>query len=265
MDNWYLEIDSRERGLFKDDPSIIKKQLQVGDIQLRCGDTLLVILERKTISDLLSSLKDGRYSEQKKRLVSSDAVHKGYILEVSSPQYDRNLPFILWQIILRLQFKDRLVCLVTSGIKETESVLLEMVRKFQKDKKMYTLENNTNAQPYVESLHISKKENMTPERCFIMQLCQIPGISFKTASVITQKCSNLCKLIDLLKSKTPQEVKDVFSCPSLGFKKIESLKKYFMLDTKEAPNEEDTTEEDTTKNITKNEEKEFLSRENSVI
>lgn len=136
-----------------------------------------------------------------------------------------------------------------------------MVRKFQKDKKMYTLENNTNTQPYVESLHISKKENMTPERCFIMQLCQIPGISFKTASVITQKCSNLCKLIDLLKSKTPQEVKDIFSCSSLGFKKIESLKKYFMIDT----TEEALNEEDTTKDITKNEEKEFLSRENSVI
>lgn len=253
MDNWYLEIDSRERGLFKDDPSIIKKQLQVGDIQLRCGDTSIVILERKTLSDLLSSLKDGRYSEQKKRLMSSDAVHKGYILEVSSPQYDRNFPSIIWQIILRLQFKDRLVCLVTSGIKETELVLLEMVRKFQKDKKMYTLENNTNAQPYVESLHISKKENMTPERCFIMQLCQIPGISFKTASIITQKCSNLSILMDLLKSKTPQEVKDMFSCSSLGFKKIESLKKYFMIQkniTEETPNEDDTTED-----MTKNEER----------
>lgn len=229
MDNWYLEIDSRERGLFKEHTNIIKKQLQVGDIQLRDGDDTppVVILERKTLPDLLSSLRDGRYSEQKKRLLSAGSIHKGYIFEITSTHNEQALS-VLWQIILRLQFKDRLICFVTHGIKETESILIEMVRKFQKDKKMYTLENTI--EPYVESLHISKKENMTPDRCFIMQLCQIPGISFKSASIISEKYNTFPKLIDELRTKTTKEMKDIFSCSSLGLKKIESLRRFCMID-----------------------------------
>ena len=116
---WFLEIDNREHGMnfnSYENISFVKKTLQVGDIQIRKDDEIIAILERKSISDLLCSLKDGRYSEQKSRLLSSKSILKGYILEGSFV----NEP-IVWQIILRLQCKDRLICFNTKDLNETQN------------------------------------------------------------------------------------------------------------------------------------------------
>ena len=80
-------IDSRELAIKKEysDENILYENLQVGDIQIikkRHGENPLnvLVLERKTLSDLKSSLSDGRFSEQKRRINSTDFVNKGYIL-----------------------------------------------------------------------------------------------------------------------------------------------------------------------------------------
>ena len=49
-------------------PYIIYKNLDLGDIIIEYNDIPLIIIERKTIPDLLASIKDGRYKEQKKRI-----------------------------------------------------------------------------------------------------------------------------------------------------------------------------------------------------
>ena len=157
---WFLELDSRERGFnFENliDPNnttFIIKQLQVGDIQIRNNDNIIAIFERKTVSDLLSSLKDGRYSEQKKRLLSSNSIHKGYIIEGNFKN-----DFIVWQIIMRLQCKDRLICFTTDDIYSTQKIICELINKFKKDIKMYkpieSPENN-----YIDCLHVQKKKNI---------------------------------------------------------------------------------------------------------
>ena len=72
-------IDSRETNLFNniierdldkyvDKITIIKQQLEIGDIHIQMDD-LIYVYERKTINDLLSSVKDSRYKEQKSRLL----------------------------------------------------------------------------------------------------------------------------------------------------------------------------------------------------
>jgi ERCC4-type nuclease len=68
-----LHIDYREKGLFdalsKDSGlNIASQNLEVGDVMfsLEGGEPLLV-LERKSLSDLASSNRDGRYREQRAR------------------------------------------------------------------------------------------------------------------------------------------------------------------------------------------------------
>ena len=76
-----LIVDSREGKLKEYFDSIneeitklginIKYQnLNLGDIILKCNDIELII-ERKTIYDLFSSIQDGRYKEQKYRLLKN--------------------------------------------------------------------------------------------------------------------------------------------------------------------------------------------------
>ena len=86
MDLYYLTVDVRERELIKLVQRIIKttpkfnniqlivKSMPLGDISFGKSDTTpenlteYLIIERKSISDLTASIKDGRYAEQSFRL-----------------------------------------------------------------------------------------------------------------------------------------------------------------------------------------------------
>ncbi len=73
-----LKVDNREKDLIQllenQNVSFIKENLEIGDIQfLEKDDTnnqLLVLIERKSYLDLSNSIKDGRYKEQKNRILN---------------------------------------------------------------------------------------------------------------------------------------------------------------------------------------------------
>ena len=63
---------------------VVRERLDVGDVVLSAGgDTLLV--ERKTWVDLASSLTDGRYAEQKARLLAAASASAAASAAISSP------------------------------------------------------------------------------------------------------------------------------------------------------------------------------------
>jgi ERCC4-type nuclease len=72
-------IDYREKSLIEASQKFLEEgtftgltlsseNLLIGDIIIKNGDTELIIIERKTIEDLISSISDGRYREQSFRL-----------------------------------------------------------------------------------------------------------------------------------------------------------------------------------------------------
>ena len=78
-----LLIDNREQELIKIlDIPFERKNLLLGDIVYANEDKEYIIIERKTINDLLSSIKDGRHREQKMRLMNTNKnkVHYIYII-----------------------------------------------------------------------------------------------------------------------------------------------------------------------------------------
>jgi ERCC4-type nuclease len=75
-----LIIDSRERKIksyFKNHKKktitdcVSTQNLDIGDILFKLGDETLILIERKTIEDLGSSILDGRHKEQKFRIQNS--------------------------------------------------------------------------------------------------------------------------------------------------------------------------------------------------
>ena len=62
-------------------PEITYENLTLGDIIINYNNIPLIIIERKTINDLLASIKDGRYKEQKQRIIDSNIKHKIYLIE----------------------------------------------------------------------------------------------------------------------------------------------------------------------------------------
>ena len=72
MDNLELVIDQREqkiKKLWTGDATY--EALDIGDFVFRCGNETILIIERKTASDLAASIRDGRNREQKARLLHS--------------------------------------------------------------------------------------------------------------------------------------------------------------------------------------------------
>ena len=62
----YNEIINRDLDIYHDKIEIIKENIDLGDIHIKFND-IFYIFERKTVTDLQSSIQDGRYREQKAR------------------------------------------------------------------------------------------------------------------------------------------------------------------------------------------------------
>ena len=69
-------IDNREKDLIElfknNNVTHVNKNLDIGDIQFIINNEIIYIIERKTYDDLGASIKDGRYKEQKIRLLANN-------------------------------------------------------------------------------------------------------------------------------------------------------------------------------------------------
>ena len=178
-------------------------QLDIGDFQIEINGKIEAIWERKTYSDLASSLKDSRYREQKHRLIVSDILIKGYILEGHYPtgEFQGLQEGTIDSILMGLAVRDGFKLLYSNGPAHTAQILAKMLRKFPE----YQISNENIADSYrlalvQGSISTIKKENYTPEICYLSQLAQIPQISYVTAKSIAEAYPNMIELINIVKS-----------------------------------------------------------------
>ena len=97
-----IKIDTREQELFKKcestiaavqkftDIKLISETLPLGDIIINDGTNDCIIVERKSLSDLASSIKDGRYEEQSYRLNGSDHHNHNIVYLIEGDMYRFN-------------------------------------------------------------------------------------------------------------------------------------------------------------------------------
>ena len=85
-------------------------------------------------------------------------------------------------------FRDRLFVIRTLDMEETVLYIKTLLKKFTKnDFKFETKE-------YSSVIKLKKKDNLTPENCFIAQLSQIPGVSNTISRCIVEKYPNMSEL-----------------------------------------------------------------------
>lgn len=174
------------------------QQLDIGDIHI-CFEDKCFIIERKSLNDLLSSIKDGRYHEQKSRLLSSSN-EITYIIEgddIVSSINQRNQN-ILSSVYIHSLYRDNIKVVFTKDINQTATFILTLCTKIL-DKPKYFLEKKETPD-YIDTIKIKTKkiQNITPENCYIMQLGQIPSISVKVAKNIQMKYPKMRDLISAL-------------------------------------------------------------------
>jgi ERCC4-type nuclease len=178
-----------------------RAQLELGDIQFESVPDIsgavhqpLVILERKSAEDLGASQKDGRYREQRARLLAARGAGTaiGYILEIPpwSPTLTRSwcrsafTEVHAQQAIVRLQLRYGIPIFQAADTKGTVQWIRRIAGALVKDPAVFkegiAADKTAAAAAYTEAIHVKKAANNSPERIFHSILLSIPGVG-KTA------------------------------------------------------------------------------------
>ena len=175
--SYCFTIDNREHKLIalfqKMQFPIEVKALDIGDIIIKASESCkksyqdkdqryesIFIFERKSISDMISSIKDGRYKEQKARLQSmmlNRKTHKiFYLLEGDTQclsEKDKKLIYGSW---ISTQFRDGIEIIRTISVLETIHFLCRLLDRLNKNghqsltPKDVSMSNLNQVEPYNE-------------------------------------------------------------------------------------------------------------------
>jgi ERCC4-type nuclease len=148
-----IVVDVRENGILQKlefaKVEFSKKQLPLGDILLvknenttddQHDDEILVYIERKTLQDLLSSIKDGRYDEQSFRLANTIQGevprHRViYIIEGFFSTLSLQEKNLVLSAMTSIQLFKGFSVWRTSSLQETVDVIIAMAGKIERDLK----------------------------------------------------------------------------------------------------------------------------------
>ena len=234
-------IDSRETNLFNniierdldkyvDKITIVKQQLEIGDIHIQMDD-LIYVYERKTVNDLLSSVKDSRYKEQKSRLLSNYK-NVNYIIEGSDIIASNNIhnQNLLTSIYFNSTYRDNINIFFTKNINDTITFLLMLSTKIIDKPHNFILNETQKTEPdYIDICKIKSKksDNIDKETCYLLQLSQIPNISKQIAKNIKDVYPTMKILINTLAtSENPNEL--LMKIPNIGKQKANKIIEYLL-------------------------------------
>jgi crossover junction endonuclease MUS81 len=218
-----------ERDLDKYNIQITKKPLEIGDIHIIYND-INFIYERKTINDLISSVKDGRYKEQKLRLMANNPNNINYIIEgtdiiASNNNHNQQL---LTSIFYNSIYRDKINIFFTKNINDTITLLLLISTKII-DKPHNFSNNYERSNDYIDNCKIKTKkcDNIDKETCYLLQLSQIPGISKQIAKNIKDIYPSLNILLKTLNdAENPVEL--LVKIPNIGQQKATKIIQYLL-------------------------------------
>jgi len=202
-------LDYRERGLQNLQPTLKLITPPVGDIwigELDGSGNLLeggVILERKSLSDLEASIIDGRYEEQRGRLLAYANEHKvasGYVIEGETTGFQgrRFTGDSVLKIIARIQFHHRIPVFQTKSLESTMALATLIEGEWLKDKTHYSWQSGAgNSATPVAASYTKSNSRDSPDSFLLGVLTQCRGISEALARIVLEKAKNLEGLMTL--------------------------------------------------------------------
>lgn len=197
-----LLLDNREtnqerhkdlyQDLIKSKIKVEKRNLQLGDIMwiarsVEFDEEIVLdfVIERKRISDLLMSIEDGRYLEQKFRLKKCGLSRIVYLVEGS---IDEHLQETVESSLVNTQIDDNFFIQRTRTEEETIQYLINLTHHFEQNNLNYR--QNAILSPFTYeafSNSTSKSKNLTLKDLFVKQLLQIPSCTVQKVAAIVQQ------------------------------------------------------------------------------
>lgn len=235
------------------------KPLDIGDYEIYYDgcDKPCIIVERKSLADLESSIKDGRYKEQSFRLDKSPIHNHNiiYLIEGNVQNY-RNGGFrpTIYSTMLSLMYFKGFSVIHSNNQIETGEIIYNFIQKLWKEREkpgFYQIQRSVDREQkeqeqeqqleqeqeqsdyYLACIKTSKKSFITTENIFELMLMQIPGISNVSAAAISERYLNLDALIQSLKTATCSQDFSTIRLPNgrrLNKNIVDSLKRYLKIE-----------------------------------
>ena len=207
-----IKIDYRENKLIaalEPYPHTVENLL-IGDVSIHLdsqpgnengnenGNEPALIIERKTVSDMLASIKDGRYLEQKARLDASPVPNHNIIFIIEGPR--TGVPN-LHSAVFSLLYYSGFSVLFTTSVSDTARIVSAFDKKLNKDpnKITYYCDKHSNipktSTEYAALLKPEKKANVCRENAWIIMLQQLPFVSSTIATALMNQYGTITALV----------------------------------------------------------------------
>jgi ERCC4-type nuclease len=174
--------------------------LPVGDVWIGCeGEHVAangIILERKTVADFDASIKDGRYDEQRGRMLAYAQERGAKVAYVVEGAVEKSTlgPVALVKKIAHAEFNHGIPVFRTFSQAETAR-LCEALLAMWADGKFGGEQGR--AQRAADGIHVVKKANVDDPHQFALQiLCQCPGLSVKAAEALLAEFGSLKQILE---------------------------------------------------------------------
>jgi crossover junction endonuclease MUS81 len=204
---------------------LVTENLALGDIIISNDDKEIIIIERKSLNDLASSIKDGRYKEQSFRLNNYNIHNHNiiYLIEGDWNDYNRGKfnksinQHTLTSSIISINYYKGFSIYRTQNISETASYIVYFADKLMREntKKIGYYSNvidnastilndnvdrnlNKPIDSYSHAIKKVKKDNITIDNIGEIILSQIPNVSSQSAVSIMNKFKTIKNLISQL-------------------------------------------------------------------
>lgn len=194
--------------------------LDIGDFQIYKNENSElpdIIIERKSIKDLLASLKDGRYTEQSYRLENYPLINHNiyYIIEGALEKISNKIQKqTVYSTLFTLNYFKGFSILNSLNINQTCEFIYRFSDKLLREtkrKSYYNLNtnninninnsnNSNNTTDYSSVLKSTKKSNITQNNILEIMLMQIPGVSANIAQIINKEFKTIKNLINCLEN-----------------------------------------------------------------
>lgn len=177
--------------------NLLIEALPIGDVII-CDDNgnEKLIIERKTINDLLASIKDGRYDEQSCRLSGHQIKNHNIVYLIEGDVIKTHSSrMCIFSSMFSLGYYKGFSVFRTVSVEESAFFIFNTVQKMTRDKERPPYMEGATID-YISTMKKVKSDNINPANINELMLSQIPGISAQSAKVIMEKFPTIPLLLE---------------------------------------------------------------------
>lgn len=197
------------------------ENLVFGDFQVCDKEGIpLFIFERKTNADLVASIKDGRYKNQKASLFSSFKPSQIYYIiegQVDFKPTTVATKKMMQGAVINMMLRDKIGVFTTKSVEETCELILSIFHRICETPTKYTVE----AQAIEKQEVVETKTSDDPNKVFKSMLCQLPHVNITSANELVSMFGSMKQLVQKLHSfVTKEECKDFCNTMKVNGRKL---------------------------------------------